>query len=68
MRVIGPRKNDTEFELDPVRAWRRARAMDAQLKGSLPPHPRGIFRGPHSMFNAMDRERELQIARRVNGQ
>lgn len=66
MRVIGPNRGYSEFELDPVKAWRRARALDAMLRSALPPVKRGVFRGTAAEFQALDEARALEIARRVN--
>jgi hypothetical protein len=65
MRIVG-QQNRSEFEPDPERAWRRGLALDAMLKGTLPPHPRGVFRGNHEFFNRMDDERARQVAARLN--
>jgi hypothetical protein len=40
--------------------------LDAMLKGTLPPHPKGVFRGSHAFFNRMDDDRARQVAARVN--
>jgi hypothetical protein len=66
MRVVGS-QNRSEIELDPVKAYRRARAMDAVLATALPPHPRGVTRGTHEYFNRCDAARQMEIARRLNG-
>ena len=44
MRIVG-QQDRTEFEPDPEKAWRRGVKLDAMLKGTLPPHPKGVFRG-----------------------
>jgi hypothetical protein len=66
MRVLG-NQNRTEIELDPVKAYRRARAMDAVLRAALPPRAPGVTRGTHDFFNRCDAARQLEIARRLNG-
>ena len=66
MRIIGTR-NRAEIELDPVKAYRRGRAMDALLRAALPPLPRGVSKGTHEYLNRCDAARQLQIARRLNG-
>lgn len=66
-RVIGPRPEITEYEPDMLRAWKRSMALDAMLRGTLPPHPRGVFRGTHEFLEKMGQERALLIARRING-
>lgn len=66
MRVIGPNRDHSEFELDPEKAWQRGRALDAMLRSALPPVKRGVFRGTAAEFQALDEARALQIARRIN--
>lgn len=65
MRVVG-QQYWSEFEPDPKKAWYRGVKLDAMLRGTLPPHPRGVFRGTHEYFNRMDDERARQIAARLN--
>jgi hypothetical protein len=65
MRIVGS-LDRCEFEPDPEKAWRRGVKLDAMLKGTLPPHPRGVFRGTHAYFNRMDDERARRIAARLN--
>ena len=65
MRIVGG-QDRSEFEPDPEKDWRRGVKLDAMLKGTLPPHPRGVFRGTHAYFNRMDDERSRQIAARLN--
>lgn len=65
MRIVGQQDRD-EVERDPQRAWRRGQALDDLLKGTLPPHPRGVFRGSHAYFNALDDLRSRDIASRLN--
>lgn len=67
MRVIGRNRDHSEFELDPARAFRRARALDRMLRGALPPHQRGVFRGSFDCFARMDEARMLEAARKING-
>jgi len=66
MRLVGS-QDRSEIELDPVKAYRRARAMDAMLRAALPPMPRGVTRGTHEFFNRLDAARQASIARRLNG-
>ncbi len=66
MRIVG-RQDRSEIELDPVKAYRRARALDAMLHAALPPVPRGVTRGTHEHFNRMDAARQIEAARRLNG-
>lgn len=66
MRVIGPNRNRTEFELDPVRAYSRGRALDAMLRAALPAARRGVFRGTFADFARMDEARMREAARRIN--
>lgn len=65
MRIVGE-KNRSEIELDPVKAYRRGRALDAMLRGAAPPITRGVARGTHGFFNRLDAERQLQMARALN--
>ena len=65
MRVVG-KQNRSEIELDPVKAYRRGRAMDAMLRQAPPPVVRGVMRGTHEHFNRVDAERQAQIARALN--
>ena len=65
MRIVGT-QNRSEIELDPVKAYRRARAMDAMMRGTAPPFVRGVTRGTHEYFNRIDDERQRQSARALN--
>ena len=65
MRIVGE-QNRTEIELDPVKAYRRGRALDAILRGAAPPVARGVARGTHEYFNRLDAERQTQAARALN--
>ena len=65
MRIVGT-QNRSEIELDPVKAYRRACAMDALLRGTAPPVVRGVTRGTHEYFNRIDDERQRQSARALN--
>ncbi len=64
MKTVGNRLLP-EFILDPAEALRRGCALDAMLRDTTAPHPRGVFRGTHAWFNAMDEARMLAAARRV---
>jgi len=66
MRIVG-RQDRSEIELDPVKAYRRARALDAMLHAALPPVRRGVTRGTHEHFNRLDAARQVEAARRLNG-
>jgi hypothetical protein len=66
MRVIGPNRDHTEFELDPVKAFRRGRALDAMLRAALPPVRRGISRGTFADFAREDEARMRKAARKLN--
>ena len=66
MRVVGG-QDRYEIELDPVKAYRRARALDAMLHAALPPVRRGVTRGTHEYFNRVDAARQVAAARRLNG-
>ena len=65
MRIVGE-QNRSEIELDPVKAYRRGRALDALLRGAAPPIARGVTRGTHEYFNGLDAERQTQTARALN--
>lgn len=65
MRIVG-RQDRSEIELDPVKAYRRARALDAMLRAALPPVPRGVTRGTHEYFNRVDAVRQVAAARKLN--
>lgn len=65
MRVVG-KKDRSEIELDPVKAYRRGRAMDKLLRSAAPPIKRGVMRGTHAYFNRLDAERQTEAARALN--
>ena len=65
MRIVG-QQDRTEWEPDPEKVWHGSVKRDAMLKGTLPPHPRGVFRASHAFSNRMDDDRARQIAARVN--
>ena len=67
MRVIGPNRDRTEFELDPVQAYRRGRTLDAMLRGALPAPRRGVYRGTFADFAREDEARMRAAARKLNG-
>jgi len=67
MRVIGPKRDRTEFELDPVQAYRRGRVLDAMLRAALPPPRRGVFRGSFADFAREDEAQTRVAARKLNG-
>lgn len=62
MRIVGE-QDRSEIELDPVKAYRRGRALDAMLRQAPPPVVRGVLRGTHDYFNRLDAERQTRIAR-----
>lgn len=66
MRVVGPNRNHTEFELDPVMAYRRGRVLDAMLRSALSPVKRGVFRGTFADFARQDEARMREAARKIN--
>ena len=66
MRIVG-KQNRSEIELDPARAIRRGRLLDATLRGAAEPVARGVLRGSHDYFNRLDAERQTRIARKLNG-
>jgi len=65
MRIVG-RQNRTEIELDPVRAYRRGRKLDAMLRSAVPKSSRGVQRGAPRMFELLDEARMLETARKLN--
>lgn len=64
MRLVGNQER-IEIELDPHKACRRARALDAMLQAVLPPIRRGVTRGTHDYFNRVDAARQIEAARRL---
>ena len=66
MRIIGDHKDWTGIELDPVKAYRRGRALDAMLRSGVPAHERGVYRGSFEFFARLDHARALAVARRIN--
>lgn len=67
MRIVGT-QDRTEIELDPVKAFRRARALDAMLHAALPTVRRGVMRGTHEYFNRLDAARQIEAARKLGGE
>jgi len=65
MRIVG-HQNRSELELDPARALVRALQWRAQDNVGTLAHPRGVFRGTQSYFNAMDTQRAVAQARLLN--
>ena len=65
MRIVG-KQNRSEIELDPVKAYRRGRTLDAMLRNAAPPIARGVLRGTHEHFNRLDAKRQAQAARALN--
>ncbi len=66
MRILGPYGDRAEFELDPARAYRRGRALDAMLRSALPRPERGVRRGTFADFARADEDRMREAARRLN--
>lgn len=64
-RTVG-HQDRTEFIRDPAEALRRGEVLDRMLMLALPPRPRGVVRGTHAKLNALDDQRRLEIARRLN--
>jgi hypothetical protein len=58
MRIVGNR-DWSEFASSPAEALARGARLDAmtRLPGVPDFQPHGVWRGPHSLFNAMDAER-----------
>jgi hypothetical protein len=66
-RTVG-HQDRSDIVLDPAQALQRGRALDRLLPALLPARPRGVMRAPHHVFNRIDDERQLQIARLLNRQ
>jgi hypothetical protein len=66
VRVIGRRENWSEVELDPVKAYRRGRVLDAMLQRAIPAPKRGAYRGSFEFFAREDEARAIEAARRIN--
>lgn len=64
-RIVGNR-NRSEFILDPLQALRQGAMVDAMLASARLPRPRGITRASHRAMNALDDQRQLEVARRLN--
>ncbi len=64
-RTVGDQPRN-EFVLDPVEAWHRGRRLDQMLGAARLPVERGVIRAPHRVFNQLDDQRQLEIARRLN--
>jgi hypothetical protein len=64
MRIVGKQNRD-EFELDPVVALKRGAKIDAQMALMRARHPRGVWRGTHAFFNALDDRRASEMAQTV---
>ena len=65
MKTIGNFPRD-EIVIDPTEALRRGRVLDQMLKNTRPRVPHGVTRGTHAMFQAMDEQRMIAIARALN--
>ena len=65
MRIVG-KQDRSEIELDPEKAYRRGRALDAMLRSASPPIAHGVTRGTHEYFNRLDAKRQTQAARALN--
>jgi hypothetical protein len=65
MKIIGPNATRPEIELDPARAYRRGRALDAMLRTALPPPARGVHRGTFATLARIDEGRMIAAARRI---
>jgi hypothetical protein len=64
-RIVG-NLNRSEFILDPAEALRRGRLLDGMLAAVLPRRKPGVIRATHRAMNAMDDQRQLEAARRLN--
>ena len=64
--IVG-RQDRSEFIRDSTEAWRRGAVLDKMGSQLVPARPRGVLRARHSVFNALDDQRQLEIARALNG-
>lgn len=64
-RIVGTQVR-TEFIVDPVQALRRGAALDRIGPALLPPRAIGVMRTSHKVFNALDDQRQLDMARLLN--
>jgi hypothetical protein len=64
-RVVGT-QNRSEFILDPEEALRRGAVLDKFGPQILARRPRGVTRAKHTVFNAIDDQRQLELARLLN--
>lgn len=62
MRIVG-KKDWNPIAASPEEAMRRGARLDALMQSLTLPdfRPRGVFRGPRSMFEAMETERIRKI-------
>ena len=66
VKIIGPNHARSEFELDPIQAYRRGRVLDAMLRSASLPVTRGVYRGSFAEFARIDAARMVAVARRLN--
>lgn len=64
-RTVGSRDR-SEFILDPAEALRRGRDLDSMLAAARLPRLRGVLRARHRDLNAIDDQRQVEAARRLN--
>lgn len=64
-RTVG-RKDRSEFILEPAEALRRGRVLDRMLSAATPRRTQSVLRATHGKLNALDDQRLLEIARRLN--
>ena len=65
MKTIGNLPRD-EIVIDPAEALRRGRLLDQMLKSARISIPLGVTRGTHAMFQALDEQRMIVIAKKLN--
>lgn len=65
-RIVG-NQNRSELIVDLKEALRRGAALDRLWPRLLAQRPRGVTRATHREFNALDDQRQLDIARLLNG-
>ncbi len=64
-RIVG-NQNRSEFILNPAEALRQGAVLDQLEPQILPPRPRGEMRAKHSVFNALDDQRQLALVKFLN--
>ena len=63
-RIIGAYRDHSKIALDPVKASRRSRVLDAVLRSALPRPKRSVCRGTFEVCARMDAARKVEAPRR----